>query len=68
MSEPTPTTGIGAPVRAAKTSRFITGNGRYTDDINVPGQTYAVFLRSPYARAAHYLHRCGRERALPFRV
>ena len=27
--------------------RFITGKGQYTDDINLPGQTYAVFLRSP---------------------
>jgi len=31
--------------------RFITGKGCYTDDINQPGQNYAVFLRSPYARA-----------------
>src|SRR5690606_32370670 len=31
--------------------RFITGRGRYTDDINQPGQLYAVFLRSPHARA-----------------
>jgi len=44
-------TGIGASVRRKEDVRFITGNGRYTDDINQPGQTYAVFLRSPYARA-----------------
>jgi carbon-monoxide dehydrogenase large subunit len=30
-------------------SRFITGQGRYTDDIDVPGQTYAVFVRSDHA-------------------
>jgi len=29
--------------------RFVTGNGRYTDDINVPGQAYAVFIRSDHA-------------------
>ena len=29
--------------------RFITGQGRYTDDINVPGQAYAVFVRSDHA-------------------
>lgn len=44
-------TGIGASVKRREDLRFITGNGRYTDDINQPGQTYAVFLRSPYARA-----------------
>ena len=45
-------TGIGAPVKRKEDLRFITGRGRYTDDINQPGQTYAVFLRSPYARAS----------------
>lgn len=44
-------TGIGASVKRKEDVRFITGKGRYTDDINQPGQTYAVFLRSPYARA-----------------
>ena len=44
-------TGIGASVRRFEDIRFITGRGRYTDDINQPGQAYAVFLRSPYARA-----------------
>jgi aerobic carbon-monoxide dehydrogenase large subunit len=45
------TTGIGAPVRRKEDHRFITGNGKYTDDINRPGQTYAVFVRSPHAHA-----------------
>ena len=44
-------TGIGAPVRRKEDHRFITGAGRYTDDINQPGQTYAYFLRSPHAHA-----------------
>ncbi len=44
-------TGIGASVKRVEDFRFITGRGRYTDDINQPGQVYAVFLRSPYARA-----------------
>ena len=44
-------TGIGASVKRREDVRFITGSGTYTDDINQPGQTYAVFLRSPYARA-----------------
>jgi carbon-monoxide dehydrogenase large subunit len=44
-------TGIGAPVRRKEDQRFITGKGQYTDDINRPGQTYALFVRSPHAHA-----------------
>ncbi len=47
----TPTTGVGAPIRRKEDHRFITGKGNYTDDINRPGQTYAVFVRSPHAHA-----------------
>ena len=44
-------TGIGAAVKRREDLRFITGQGTYTDDLNLPGQAYGVFLRSPYARA-----------------
>ena len=44
-------TGIGKSVKRREDIRFITGQGRYTDDINQPGQAFAVFLRSPYPRA-----------------
>ncbi|MDA1074645.1 MAG: xanthine dehydrogenase family protein molybdopterin-binding subunit [Proteobacteria bacterium] len=44
-------TGIGASVKRREDLRFITGEGTYTDDLNQPGQTYAAFVRSPYARA-----------------
>jgi aerobic carbon-monoxide dehydrogenase large subunit len=44
-------TGIGAPVRRKEDHRFITGQGRYTDDINRHGQAHAYFLRSPHAHA-----------------
>ena len=44
-------TGIGTAVKRREDLRFITGRGTYTDDLNVRGQTYCVFLRSPYARA-----------------
>ena len=43
--------GIGASVRRKEDQRFLLGKGRYTDDINVAGQTYAVFVRSPHAHA-----------------
>ncbi len=45
-------TGIGAPVRRKEDYRFVTGNGRYLDDMNRPGQCYAYFVRSPYAHAS----------------
>ena len=44
-------TGIGAAVRRKEDQRFITGRGHYTGDISRPGQTYAVFVRSPHAHA-----------------
>jgi len=43
--------GIGKPVRRKEDLRLLTGRGRYTDDINVPGQAYAAVVRSPYAHA-----------------
>ena len=51
MSESESATGIGASVRRREDARFVSGSGRYTDDINQPGQGYAVFLRSPHARS-----------------
>ena len=44
-------TGIGAAVRRKEDFRFITGTGHYTDDEVRPGETRAVFVRSPHARA-----------------
>ena len=37
--------------RARKTDRFLTGRGRFVDDIRLPGEAYAAFVRSPHARA-----------------
>jgi len=45
------TTGIGQSVRRVEDFRFITGSGQYTADIDRPGQSYAVFVRSPHAHA-----------------
>ena len=42
---------IGKSVKRVEDKRFITGKGRYTDDINLPGMTHAYILRSPYAHA-----------------
>ena len=42
---------IGESVRRVEDARFLTGAGQYTDDINLPNQRYAVFVRSPHAHA-----------------
>ena len=42
---------VGQPVKRKEDLRFITGHGRYTDDVTRPGQTHAVFVRSPHAHA-----------------
>src|SRR6202011_2988946 len=43
--------GIGASVVRKEDRRFITGKGRYVDDIKVQGMTHAHFVRSPHAYA-----------------
>ncbi|MBC7800901.1 MAG: xanthine dehydrogenase family protein, partial [Gemmatimonadaceae bacterium] len=44
--------GIGASVKRKEDHRFLSGRGNYTDDINRPGQLYAVIRRAdrPHAR------------------
>ncbi|MBL3570542.1 carbon monoxide dehydrogenase [Rhodovulum sulfidophilum] len=41
--------GIGASSKRREDKRFLTGKGRYTDDINLPGQAHAWFVRSQVA-------------------
>jgi carbon-monoxide dehydrogenase large subunit len=43
--------GIGARVVRKEDKRFITGAGRYVDDMVVPGMKHAAFVRSPHAHA-----------------
>lgn len=42
---------IGKATKRVEDKRYITGSGRFTDDIILPRQTYASFVRSPYAHA-----------------
>lgn len=42
---------FGQSVRRKEDRRFITGRGNYTDDVNLPRQTWAAFVRSPLAHA-----------------
>ncbi len=42
---------FGTSVRRKEDRRLTTGRGRYTDDVHLPRQTHAVFVRSPMAHA-----------------
>ena len=42
---------LGARIKRVEDPRFITGKGRYLDDIKLAGMTYMSILRSPYAHA-----------------
>ena len=48
---PAQSTRIGEPVRRREDLRLITGNGRFSDDVNLPGQVYMAVVRSTYAHA-----------------
>ncbi|WP_319772659.1 xanthine dehydrogenase family protein molybdopterin-binding subunit [Breoghania sp.] len=43
--------GIGARIPRKEDKRFITGKGRYTDDMNLPRMGRVAFVRSPHAHA-----------------
>ncbi|MGH8695606.1 MAG: xanthine dehydrogenase family protein molybdopterin-binding subunit [Burkholderiales bacterium] len=43
--------GVGKPVPRREDERLITGRGCYSDDFSLPGQVYAVLVRSPHAHA-----------------
>src|SRR5215475_707883 len=42
---------IGRPMPRFEDLRLVRGAGNYTDDVSVPAQTYAVFVRTPHAHA-----------------
>lgn len=41
--------GVGQPVRRKEDDTLVRGKGRYTDDFNLPGQAYAMVVRSTHA-------------------
>jgi carbon-monoxide dehydrogenase large subunit len=41
--------GVGQPVLRTEDPTLVRGQGRYVDDLALPGQVYAVMVRSPYA-------------------
>ena len=40
---------VGRSLRRREDLRFLTGSGRYVDDIALPGMLYLAILRSPHA-------------------
>lgn len=44
--------GLSQPMRRVEDPRLLRGDGRYTDDVSLPGQSWGVVVRSPYAHAA----------------
>src|SRR5215212_5070035 len=43
---------VGESVKRREDARFITGRGKFTDDLKLQGLTHAAFVRSPHAHAA----------------
>ena len=46
-----PTTYIGQDVPRANAKRLLAGRGQYVDDIRLPRELHAAFVRSPHAHA-----------------
>ena len=59
------TFGISQPLHRREDIRFITGAGRFTDDINVPHQAYAFFVRSMHAHGILRSVVTARARSMP---
>jgi carbon-monoxide dehydrogenase large subunit len=57
--------GVGQPVRRVEDLRLITGQGRYTDDIELPNTAYAHVLRSPIAHGGIRRIDVAAARAMP---
>src|SRR5947208_11670324 len=56
---------IGRSLRRLEDDRFLTGQGRYVDDIDLPGQLHGIVLRSPYGHAAIEAIDTAAARAMP---
>jgi carbon-monoxide dehydrogenase large subunit len=56
---------FGASVRRREDPRFLRGEGRYVDDLKLPGMLHAAFVRSPHAHARITAIRTGSAARLP---
>jgi carbon-monoxide dehydrogenase large subunit len=57
--------GIGQPVPRTEDPHLVRGEGRYTDDVNLPGQAYAAIVRSRHAHGVIRSIDLAPARALP---
>ena len=57
--------GIGQPVPRAEDPTLLRGEGRYTDDISLPGQLWCAMVRSPYAHGTIRRIDTTRARSMP---
>ncbi len=57
--------GVGQPVRRKEDDTLVRGKGRYTDDFNLPGQAYAVVVRSTHAHGIIRSLNTDAARAMP---
>src|SRR6266704_6985371 len=56
---------IGQPVPRSEDPVLLRGEGRYCDDVNLPGQAYAVMVRSPHAHGVIRHIDVAASRAMP---
>ena len=56
---------IGQPLPRHEDRRLVTGRGQYTDDMDLPGQAWAAFVRSPHAHARILAIDAAAARAMP---
>jgi aerobic carbon-monoxide dehydrogenase large subunit len=56
---------FGAAVRRREDPRFLRGDGRFVDDVVLPGLLHAAFLRSPHAHARLARLNAAPARAMP---
>jgi carbon-monoxide dehydrogenase large subunit len=56
---------VGQSIKRREDFRFLTGRGRYVDDVKAPDAVHAAFLRSPHAHARLRAIRTDRAGAMP---
>lgn len=56
---------LGQSIRRREDSRFLTGRGRYVDDVSSPGAAHAAFVRSPHAHARIRSVKTAKARRMP---
>ena len=56
---------VGEALARKEDERFLTGRGRFVDDVRLPGEAHAIFVRSPHAHARIGAVSVARARAMP---